>query len=67
MATPTSHVWRMADRLADGTLEQRIAEMRAEEASPESISRRLFADYGIEVTRQTIYAWCAKLDSEVAA
>lgn len=52
----------MADTLAGGNLEKRIAELRAEDASPEAIARQLYADFGVDVTRQTIYNWLSKLD-----
>lgn len=56
----------MADRLAEGNLERRISQLRAEGLTPERISKTLFAEYGIEVTRQTLSTWFARLD-EVAA
>ena len=64
MAAPTSSVWRMADTLAGGKLAERIAELRADDASPDRIARQLYADHGIEVTRQTIYSWLAILDTD---
>lgn len=66
MATPNTHLWRMADRLAGGELEETIARLRAEGAGHELISKNLYAAYGIEVTRQTLASWCEKLD-EIAA
>jgi len=53
--------FRMADRLAGGSLVDRLREMRAEDLSYDEIGRRLFAAYGIEVTRQTLSNWCEQL------
>lgn len=49
--------FRMADRLADGKLAEIITTYRLEGLSFDDIARRLFADHGIEVTRQTIANW----------
>jgi intein-encoded DNA endonuclease-like protein len=49
--------WRMADRLAQGRLALIVAEWRSEGQSHEAIVRRLYADFGIEVTRQTLAKW----------
>lgn len=57
MRTPTSPHFRMADRLADGKLAEIIARGRAEGLSFDDIARRLYADFGIEVTRQTVANW----------
>lgn len=62
MAPPNTQLWRMADRLAGGQLAQRITDLRSRGLGHEQISRQLFADHGIEVTRQTIATWTATLD-----
>jgi hypothetical protein len=49
--------FRMADRLAGGGLAAIIAEARTEGQSFDHIARRLYADFGIEVTRQTVANW----------
>lgn len=67
MAEPNTHLWRMADRLAGGELASTISRFRAEGFGLENISRRLFADHGIEVTRQTLASWCEQLDRAEAA
>ena len=51
--------WRMADRLAHGRLAAIIANQRAAGLSPDAISRRLHADFGIDVTGRTISRWLA--------
>lgn len=57
----------MAERLAGGGLADKIAHLRAEGAGHELISKTLYAEHGIEVTRQTIYSWCEQLDRAEAA
>jgi intein-encoded DNA endonuclease-like protein len=57
-----SPLFRMADRLAGGQLEEALLSMRSAGLSYDEISRRLFADHGIEVTRQTIANWLTSLD-----
>lgn len=47
----------MADRLAGGKLALIIAAYKAEGLSLDAIARRLYADFGIEVTRQTVANW----------
>lgn len=67
MATPNSQLWRMADRLAGGELAETIGKLRSEGVGHELISRRLYADFGIEATRQTVASWCDTLDRAEAA
>jgi len=62
--TPT---YRMADRLAQGTLAEQMLALRAAGLSYHQISRRLFADHGIEVTAPTVTIWLAQLEQEAAA
>lgn len=59
--------FRMADRLADGRLTELIAEGRAAGLSYDDIARRLYADYGIEATRQTVANWASAIDATEAA
>jgi len=49
--------FRMADRLAGGKLAETILTLRDEGRSFEEISRRLYGDFGIEASRQTIVRW----------
>lgn len=60
MRTPTP-LFRMADKMAGGRLAEIIANGRAEGLSFDDIARRLYADFGIEVTRQTVANWCPDL------
>ncbi len=56
-----SSQFRMADRMAGGKLADIIGALRADGRSYEDVTRRLFADHGIEVTRQTVARWGALL------
>lgn len=51
----------MADKLADGRLREILAEHVANKTTGDAICRQLFADFGIEVTRQTISNWVNRL------
>ena len=62
-----SSQFRMADRMAGGKLAEIIAELRTEGRSYEDVTRRLFADFGIEVTRQTVARWGALLGADKAS
>jgi len=53
----TSPVWLMADDRTDGNLAATINQYRQDGISYEGIARRLYAEHGIEVTRQTIANW----------
>ncbi len=54
----TTAQFRMADRLAGGELESLIRHLRfVEELSFDSIAARLWAEYRIEVTGNTVRAW----------
>jgi hypothetical protein len=54
--------YRMADRLASGELEPVLRVLREQDhQSWEFISRRLYADYGIEAAGVTVKAWCESL------
>lgn len=59
--------YRMADRLCDGNLAKIILDYRRAGKSYEQISRQLYADFGIEVTRQTCAAWGKVIAEEAAA
>lgn len=61
MTTPSSSLWRMADRVSDGTLADSIVHLRAEGASWEHIAQRLHADHHIEVTAVTVADWHRQL------
>lgn len=64
MPTPTSNVWRMADRLAGGNLAKTIRTLDQRDLSPEQIARELYANHGVDVTRQTITNWLKALDAK---
>lgn len=60
----------MAERLAGGDLPAILQEWRVErKQSFNQIARALFADFGIEVTGQTVSNWCDTLgiDAETPA
>lgn len=61
--------YRMADRLAKGRLAEILLAFKAEGVSFDQASRILFADHGIEATRQTIAVWTetAERDAEAAS
>lgn len=62
---PRSTAYRMADRLLDGKLAEVLAEGRSAGRSFEEISRRLFADHGIEAPSQTLRSWARQLGIEL--
>lgn len=62
-SAPSSATYRMADRLAGGRLRQILEDHAAAGLSLQQISLRLFADYGIEVTRQTVSNWLAEISA----
>lgn len=64
MTTPSSSLWRMADRVSDGTLATTIVDLRAEGASWEQIAQRLHADHRIEVTAVTVADWHRQLTTD---
>lgn len=60
--------YRMADRLAGGDLPAILTERRVErKQSFNQIARALFAEFGIEVTGQTVSNWCDILEIEKPA
>lgn len=56
--------FRMADRLAGGRLAEIISDGRQDGQSLDHIARRLYAEHGIEVTRQTVANWSDALGIE---
>lgn len=54
--------FRMADRLVEGKLEEILTERRLKRnQSFDQIARELYAEHGLEVTRQTIAKWVEAL------
>lgn len=51
----------MANRLTDGRLASILRERRERNQSFETISRELYAEFGVEVTGQTVANWYARL------
>lgn len=51
----------MADRLAGGNLEATLRAHRATGLPFEAISQRLFAEFKVEISGQTVRNWCAEL------
>ena len=52
----------MANRLVDGSLEAILTERRrVRKQSLDQIARELYAEHGIEVTRQTVAKWVEAL------
>jgi hypothetical protein len=65
---PTSTTWRMADRLAGGTLADSIRDLAANDLNAVQISERLAELHpGVEVTPQTIRNWIVALSPETAS
>jgi hypothetical protein len=55
----------MADRLVGGGLAAILTERRAtRKQSLDQIARELYAEHGIEVTRQTLAVWIDALETE---
>lgn len=61
MGTPSTAQYRMADRLSGGRLADIISDGRAAGQSFEQIARRLWADFGVEVSQKTLGRWAADL------
>lgn len=59
--------YRMADRLAGGTLAELLRTWGREGLSHSAISSRLFAEFGIEATPPTVGAWLRDAADETAA
>lgn len=57
-----SSLYRLADRLTEGTLADLIARKRSNGESFDRIARYLAAGYGIEVTGETVRAWHQQLE-----
>lgn len=56
---------QMADRLAGGRLRDEVLDHRAAGRSHDEISRRLWADHGIVVSRTTVAGWIEEWTAEV--
>lgn len=54
----------MADKVAGGQLAVRLVALRADGLSHDRIAQRLYAEHGVEVTRQTVSNWLSLLDAE---
>jgi hypothetical protein len=64
---PRSPAYRMADRLCGGDLAARLAKCRADGLSWDDVSRRLYAESGVEASRDTIRSWARQLGIEPPA
>lgn len=53
--------FRMADRLVDGRLADLLGTYRSEGLSWDEISRRLYAESGVEVSAGTLSLWAIEL------
>lgn len=60
----TSSFFRTADRLAGGELATVLEKLSAEGHSYAGIASRLYADYGIEVSHQTVGTWLRQVAAE---
>lgn len=58
-----STLWRMADTLMKGTLEERLRELRAEGRSYDEISRVLYAEGSVNISGRTIRDWFVQLEA----
>lgn len=61
-----TNTFRMADGLVGGRLAEVITEYRDQNLAWEDIARRLYADYGVQVTASTIRRWSELLDQDAA-
>lgn len=61
---PKTAQYRMADRLAKGKLAEILLAHKADGLNGEQASRQLYADYGIEATRQTIAVWTSLVEDD---
>lgn len=51
----------MADRMADGSLAQIIADRRDAGDSFDQVAKHLYAEHGIDVSGQTVANWTAAM------
>lgn len=58
---PRSPMWRMADALMKGRLEDRLRELRSEGRSYDEISRVLYAEASVNASGRTIREWCVQV------
>lgn len=63
---PRSPMWRMADALTKGRLEDRLRELRGEGRSYDEISRVLFAEAQVNASGRTIREWCVQIGTDDA-
>ncbi len=63
MAIDSPH-WRMADRLAGGTLDSILSDYRDRGLSARQVCNRLYAEHGIEVTHPTAAKWLANIGTQ---
>ncbi len=56
--------FRMANRLAGGTLAVTMADLRGDGLSYATVSRELYVRHGIEATAETVRSWCDQLGIE---
>ena len=54
---PRSGTYRMADRLTGGRLAELLRAYRTAGMSWDDISRRLYGDFGVDVTSFTLQKW----------
>lgn len=54
-------MYRMADRILDGQLDETLSSYAEQGLSPGRMALRLAADYQVEVSGQTIKKWVAAL------
>lgn len=64
MAAPRSSSYRMANRLMDGRLADRLESLRADDLSFETVARILYTEAGVEATAETIRSWTRQLGIE---
>lgn len=57
-----SSLYRMADRITGGDLRAILTGLRASGESFDTISKRLFAEHGVDVTSQTVANWVAAIE-----
>lgn len=61
-----SGAYRMANRLAGGNLDAILRRACENGETLDAISQRLYAEHGIEVTKQTIANWVKPIKEQVA-
>lgn len=61
---PRSSMWRMADALLQGRLEDRLRELRADGRSYDEISRVLYGEASVDVSGRTVRDWCVQIGAD---